>query len=49
MPRLHAMTLNLFRFASRLSNQLSSRDDYAEIVATRPSFAEWIVMVGGAM
>ena len=43
------MTLNLFRFVSRPFHQLSSRDDYAEIVATRPRFAAWIVTVGGAV
>ncbi len=43
------MILNLLRSISRLSDRLSSRDDFAEIVAQRPSFAEWIVMVGGAM
>ena len=43
------MILNLLRSVSRFSERLSSRDDYAELVATRPSFAEWIAMVGGAM
>ncbi len=43
------MILNLLRSVSRLSDRLSSRSDYAEIVAEKPSFAEWIVMVAGAM
>ncbi len=42
------MILNLIRSVSRLSDRLLNRDD-AEIVGTRPSFAECIVMVGGAM
>ena len=43
------MILNLLRSVSRLSHRLSSRGDYAEIVAQRPNFAGWIMMVGGAM
>ena len=42
------MVLSLLRSISRLSDRFPTHDD-AEIVGTRPSFAECIVMVGGAM
>lgn len=43
------MTSLLVRFTSRLSGWFGPDDAHAEAVAIQPSFAEWIVMVGGAL